>query len=367
MRHVLFLCLLASFSSIYSAAESFGFSSQGGNNAPTNADQAAYSRKPEANTLYIQGLQYLRKGDSRIAGGSMLNAKKALNLFRQAARKDPQFALAYIGQADALDALSFSVAGGAAPGKIYRRQETAALKAVELDDSLLQAHSLLAEVYYDNAYDWPKAEKELKRVIELSPNSVMAHTRYAFFLATMGRFEEAEAQVKLAQTMDERSAAPNRAMLQILYWQHKDDEAVAQGLEALTKDKDNRATHFFLGFVYLHQGQFTKGIEEMKRGSFGDADSLAALAYAYAAAGDKTEVENTLAQLKHHPAYDRVPYGLAEVYIALHDKGRAIRLIEKAYQQRSNRMNRLKVDPIMDPLRQEPRFKRLMRKMNFQR
>ena len=99
-----------------------------GSDPATEANQPVYSKNPEANALYIQGLEYLSKGRP-IAGGSLLNGKKALKLFRQATQKDPQFALAYIGQADALDAISFSTAGSKPPGSVYREQEAAALKA----------------------------------------------------------------------------------------------------------------------------------------------------------------------------------------------------------------------------------------------
>lgn len=365
IQPLLFVCLLLGCSSAYSSRVSPAIFVLEGNNPSKDSTKTVYSTNPEANALYIQGLDYLSKGKPW-AGGSVLNAKRALNLFRQAAQKDPQFPLAYIGQANALDATSFSVAGGMAPGKIYRQQEAAALKAAELDDSLPEAHSILAEIYYDNEYDWPKAEKELKRVIDLTPNASRAHTDYGLFLGFMSRFDEAEAEVKLAQALDEKSSRPNRAMLQLLYWQHKNDAAIAEGLAALNKDKA-LSTHFFLGFVYIHQGQFEKGIEEEKLASaIGDAGSLAGLAYAYAMAGNRTELQNTLERFKRHPAHDHVLYRLAAVYVALGDNGRAISLIEKDYQQRSNWLNRLKVDPVMDPLRQDPRFKELMRKMKFE-
>jgi len=354
-------CLLLGFNSAYSSPQSSGFSISNGSGPSKEADHKIYSRNPQANALYIQGLEYLSKGNVWI-GGSMLNARKALELFRQAAKKDPQFALAYIGQGNAIGLLSRSVSGGVDPIKIYRQQEAAALKAVALDDSLPQAHQMLGQLYYDNEYDWPKVEREWRRVIELTPNDAQAHTRYSFFLGSMGRFEEAEAQVKLAQAIDEKDAAPSRAMSRIFYWQHKDDAAIAQGLESIRKENVLR-THFFLAYVYIQQGRFEKGIEELKLGSFGDADSLAALAYAYARAGDKAKLEDVLEQLKHHPSHSF--YGLAQVYAATGDKDRAITLLEKAYQERSTRINYLKVDPALDPLRQEPRFKQLMRKMNF--
>jgi tetratricopeptide (TPR) repeat protein len=364
LRSLLPFCLLLCFdlSCPVSGLPSFARD----DNIPTKPGAPpVYSRNPEANALYIQGLEYFNKGKPW-AGGSLENARKALKLFQQAAQKDPQFALAYIGQADALDATSFSVSGSVAPGKVYREQEAAALKAAQLDDNLPQAHSTLAEIFYDNEYEWPKAEKELQRVIELMPKAAAPHTQYALFLGTMGRFAEAEKQVKLAQEIAPQSAGPNRAMLQILYWQHKDDAAVAQGLEALSKDQ-GLVAHFLLSFVYIHQGQFEKGIEEMKASmAAGDAGSLAGLAYAYAMAKNKTELENTLERLKHHPAHDHVAYRLAAVYVALGDKDRALSLLEKDYRQRSNWMTKLKVDPVMDPLRQEPRFRQLMHKMGFE-
>ena len=364
-RSLLLFCLLLCFSLLYPASGLSSFALDD-NNLPKPSAPPVYSRNPEANTLYVQGLDYLSKGKPWL-GGSILNAQKALKLFRQATQKDPQFALAYIGQADALDAASFSVSGSPAPEKVYRQQKAVVLKAAQLDDSLPQVHLALADIYYNCEYDWSKAEKEMQRVIELTPKAAVAHARYGLFLGTMGRFEEAEAQVKLAQAMDAQSAGPDRAMLQLLYWERKDDEAVAVGLEALRKDK-GLSTHFFLGFVYIHQGQFEKGIEEIKTATAaGDAGSLASLAYAYAMAQNKTELENTLDRFLHHPAHDHVLYRLAAIYLAMGDKDRAMNLLEKDYGQRDNWLTRLKVDPVMDPLRQEPRFKQLMRKMSFER
>jgi tetratricopeptide (TPR) repeat protein len=314
--------------------------------------------------LYIHGLEYLNEG-TPWKGGSLQNARKALTLFRQATQKDPEFSLAYASQAEALDLFNFSVPGSMTGVNIYREEETAARKAAELDDNLPQAHSILASVYQAYEYDWPRAEKELKRVIELTPNSVAAHIRYALFLGTLGRFEEAHAQMGMATALDAKNAAVNRAMLLLLYWEHQDDAAIAQGLQAVQKE-DNLPTRFFLGLVYVHKGLFQKGIQELKLTTrLGDAGSLAALAYAYAMAGDRIGLANTLQQLKNHPARDHVAYRVAAIYVALGEKRRAISLIEKDDRQRSNWLDWLKVDPAMDPLRHEPRFKQLMRKMNF--
>jgi serine/threonine-protein kinase len=365
-KSLLLFCLLLAFSSPYSASQApSALVTNGSKDVPKENAPKIYSKNPEANALYIQGLGFLRNGKPW-AGGSVENAKKALKLFRQAAQKDPNFARAYIGQADALDAASFSVPGSMAPVKVYREQEALALKAIALDDSLPQAHSMLAEISYDNDYNWPRAEQELKRQIELDPDVASSHTQYALFLGKMGRFEEAEAQAKLALKLNEKSASPNRALVEILYWQHKDDEALAQGLEALRKDQ-SIPTHFLLGFVYIHKGDYQKGIEEMKLATaLGDAGTLGGLVYAYAMAGDKPGLKKALEQFNHHPAHDHVFYRLAAVYVALGDKDRAINLIEKDYQNHCNWLTYSKVDPVMDPLRQDPRFKALMRKMKFE-
>lgn len=365
VRLVLLFCLSLGFASAYATPESSGFFTASEGVLQKEADAEVYSKNPEANALYIQAQEYLSKGDPR-AGGSLANARKALELFSQATQKDPKFALGYIGQADSLDLLSVHEADSLPPSEVYPRQEAAALKAAQIDDTLVQAHVHLAEVYYENAYDWPKAEKELMRVMALSPNNIVAICRYARFLATMGKFQEAEAQVKLAQSIDEKSAVPNRALMLILYWQHKDDAAIAQAMEALKKQEENRVPHFFLGFIYIQQGKFDKGIEEFKLGSFGDAESLAALAYGYAMAGKKKELNDTLEELKRFPGRNQPFYALGQVYVALGDKDRAIQLIAKDYDVHSNHMDWLKVDPTLDPLRQDPRFKQLMRKMNFE-
>jgi tetratricopeptide (TPR) repeat protein len=357
-RYLILFCLLVSLNSLSFVAED-------GNNPSADPGQKIYSRNPEANALYIQGLEYLGKGNPQ-HGGSVLNGRKALKVFSQAVQKDPRFALAYLGQADALAlTASFTSSGTVPVVKIYRQQEAAALKAIELDDSLSKAHASLADLYYEEEFDWPKAEKEYKRVIELTPDFPPAYTSYATFLASMGRFEEAEAQVKLAQAIDPKSFSANWALMRIYYWQRKDDAALAQAMEALQK-RNLIGTHYFIGSIYIHQGQFEKGIEELKLARFGDAESIAMLAYAYARAGKKAEFESTLEQLKHHPAYDLVAYRLGAAYGALGDKDRALSLVEKSYRLRSDFLSWLKVDPTMDPLRQEPRFKKLMRKLNFE-
>src|ERR1700743_1506081 len=295
-----FILLSFLFLGIYTASESSSFF-PGDQQAdkPKEVGATVYSKNPEANALYIQAQEYLKNGDSR-AGGSMDNAHKSLKLFREATEKDPKFALAYIGQADALNWFALNVRGAVSPVAVYQQQEEAALKAIAIDDTLVDAHIHLAEIYYDNTYEWDKTEKELKRVLELSPNNISAMCRYARLFGTLGQFDKAEELAKKALAIDESKATANRALLRIYYWERKDDAAYEQAMEALKKDPEDRPTQYFLSFILYHQGKFDQGIEASKKGSFGDADSLAGLAYGYAMAGYQKKLKDALEEFKHH-------------------------------------------------------------------
>jgi tetratricopeptide (TPR) repeat protein len=336
------------------------------NQSDAKSAPTVYSQVPEANALYIKGLDYLSKSNTR-NGGSLTNARQAVRLFSQAVKKDPKFTLAYLGLADAWGSFGFSVPGSVAGVKLYPHQLAAALMAEKLDDNLPRVHSTLASLYFNNGYDWESAEREYKRVISMT-NSMASHSGYATFLATQGRFEDALAEVKLAEKIDSSGTATNLVMLQIYYWRHEDDQALEQGREVLRKDPQAFIAHFLMGFAYIRKGEFENAIREFELSTvMGDAGSLSGLGYAYAMSGNKAETQNVLLRLRHHSGAKNVPYRRAAIYLALGDRDLAIKLIEKDYRQRSNWLNRLNVDPVMDPLRDDPRFKDLMGKMNFQR
>lgn len=139
-----------------------------------------------------------------------------------------------------------------------------------------------------------------KRVISMT-NSMASHSQYAIFLATQGRFEEAIAEVKLAEKIDLSGPATNLDMVQIYYWRHQDDQALEQGREMLRKDPPQAfIAHFFMGFPYIHKGEFENAIQEFKQSTvIGDAGSLSGLGYAYAMSGNNAETQNVLLRLKH--------------------------------------------------------------------
>jgi Tfp pilus assembly protein PilF len=335
-------------------------------NADAASEQTVYSQNREANALYVEGQKYLRQSNTR-NGGTLANAHEAVKRFEQAVKQDPQFTLAYIGVAEAWGNLGgFSVPGVLPTNETYPREKAAALKAAELDPTLPRAHSLLAGIYFNNEYDWTAAEREYKRVIELT-DSAASHCAYGTFLATQGRFDAAIAEVKRCAELGPSSPASNIAMMQIYYWRHQDDQAIEQGTEALRKDTSLFIAHFIMGFVYVHKGQFDVAVREFKSATtWGDAGSLSGVGYGYAMAGNKEETKAVLDRLKQHPGAKVVAYRIAAIYLALGDKERAIRLIEEDYRNHSNWLNRVRVDPVMDPLRNEPRFKVLLRKMKFQ-
>ena len=334
-------------------------------NADAASEQTVYSQNREANALYVEGEKYLSQSNPR-NGGTLANAREAVKRFEQAVKEDPQFTLAYIGLSEAWGSFGFSIPGALPATETYPHEEAAALKAAQLDPTLPRAHSLLASIYFNNEYDWSAAEREYKRVIELT-DSAASHCAYGTFLATQGRFDAAIAEVKRCAELDPSSPASNIAMMQIYYWRHEDDQAIEQGTEALRKDASLFIAHFIMGFAYVHKGQFDIAVREFKSATtWGDAGSLAGLGYGYAMAGNKVETKAVLDRLKQHPSAKRVPYRIAAIYLALGDKARAIRLIEEDYRNHSNWLNRVRVDPVMDPLRNEPRFKALLQKMKFQ-
>ena len=323
------------------------------------------SENPAAQELSRAGLESLGKSDTR-AGGNLDNARKAIALFEQAARLNPRCADSFIHLAEAWSRFSFSVPGSLSNAETYPHELAAALAAVRLDDGLVRAHALLADIDFNEAFDWSSAEKEYRRVIELDPGSAAPHVRYGIFLGAMGRFEAASEEIRRARAIDDSGAFSHQAMLQILYWQHRDEEALEQGREALRKDSKNLATHYLTAFVLEHMGRFSEAIEHaMQVQVWGDAGGLSMLGYAYAASGNKAEAERVLEKLSHHGGAKNVPYRIAAIHLALGNRRKALDLIERDYDQRSNWINRLKVDPIMDPLRDEPRFRALMRKLKF--
>jgi tetratricopeptide (TPR) repeat protein len=328
--------------------------------------ETVYSKNAEANELFLKAREYYNKSDPRIAGGKLANAREAIKLYEQAVKKDPKFALAYVEMSRAWMRLGYSDADGISIKELLPPAKAALLKALALDNKLADAHLALAGLYYGLEYAWEKAEREYKLALQLAPNSPTAHAGYAAYLASMGRFDEALGEAKKADELTP-SIATDIALARIYYSMRRYDEAAEHSKKSLKKG-ENVLGHFFLGFVYVARQKYDEAIAEFKTaaGFSNNGGAWAGLAYGYAMGGRRDEALKILDELKTTRKKGLiVPYRLAAVYLALGDKDQAIEWLRKDYEGRGNWMNQLKVDPVMDPLRSDPRFKELMRRMRF--
>ena len=323
------------------------------------------SRIPEANQLFLQAQQYFDKSDPR-TGGTLANARQAIKLFEEAVKKDPTFALAYVQISRAWLRLGYSDPDGLSNDQLLPPAKAALRKALALDKNLIDAHLLLAGLYFNIDYDWKHAEQEYRRVLQLQPNNATAHGNYAAYLGSMGRFDDALSEAKKAEDLLP-SLATDLVLARIYYSMRRNDLATEYCRRAIAR-QDNVLAHFFLGFIHVALNEHEAAIAEFKTaaGFSKNGGALAGLAYGYAMAGRTEEALDIVRQLTTTRKEGLiVPYRLAAVYLALHDNDQALEWLWKEYKQKGNWMNQLKVDPVMDPLRSDPRFKDLMRRMKF--
>jgi serine/threonine-protein kinase len=312
---------------------------------------------PEAYQLYLNGLFYRRKGGFE-------NGRKALDYHNQAVALDPNFALAWTGVADAYRYLA---AGGVLdPKEALPKAKAAAQKALELDDTLAEAHVALGLIKMDE-WDWAGAEREFKRASELNPNLADAHFRYGVYLTNVGRPTEALAETKRAQELDPLRAALRGQEGAALVFARRYDEAIQQLQNVIKLEPDNSFAHVFLGYAYAAKGMYPQAIEEYHKNISIDGETtstLCFLGYALAQSGKSTEAQAVLDKLKNTKEYVS-PAELAALYAGLGDKEGAIASLEKAYAAHDLQMQYLKVDPHYDSLRSDPRFVELSRKVGL--
>ena len=333
---------------------------------PGTTAPAVYSQNPEANELFLKAREFAKKGNPRVRGGALANAREAIKLYQEAVKLDPKFALAYVEMSRAWLSLGYSDPDGMSNEQIIPPAKAALQKALELDDNLADAHLALASICFSLEYDWQKAESEYKRSLTLGPDNAAAHTSYAAYLGAMGRFDDAVAEANKAAELAP-SAMADITLGRIYYSMRRYDQAVDYCQRSLKKE-DNVLGHFFLGFIYVAQQKREEGIAEFQKATTysKNGGALAGLAYGYAVNGRKEDAEKIISELNSGTASGLiVPYRLAAVYVALGDKDKAIQWLTKEYEDRGNWMTQLKVDPVMDPLRSDPRFQDLMRRMKF--
>jgi len=325
----------------------------------SGSEERAASAKPTENTeahqLYLKGRYFWNRRTGE-------NLKKALAYFEQAAEKDPHYALAYTGIADSCGLIPIYSAGTSQ--EYHPRQRAAAQKAVELDDTLAEAHTSLAFVFaYD--FEFAQAVKEFERAIALNPNYATAHHFYAVgTLAALGEFDRAIAEVKRALELDPVSGIISASLGTVYTMARRYDEAIAQGRETVEMHPEFYWAHRFLGLALELKGATSEAITEYRKAFelYDDPVVLALLAHAEVSIGKQNEARQILAQLTEEAKTRYVPaYAFAVIHLALGEKDQALDWLEKAARGHDGLfINLIKVDPYLDPLRGDPRFEALV-------
>jgi TolB-like protein len=295
--------------------------------------------------------------------------KKAMQYFQYASSKDPHYSLAYSGLADCHTLLNYY---GSMPSKVGRSNaQPAALKALEADEGLAEAHASMALVRFWYEWDWLGAEIEFERAIELNPAYATAHQWYSWFLAAMGRFDESLTEGRLAMEMDPLAPAINMALGKSYFFARRFEDSIRQCKRTLEIDPNFIPARYFLAQACEQQKMHQEAVHECRIAVELSGESSmgkAVLAKAEAMAGKRAEAESTLDALidlsKTGETY--VPaYGIALIYIGLGVSDRALEWLNKAYDERFIWMVYLNVDPVFDSLRQEFGFKQLQKRMQF--
>jgi TolB-like protein/Tfp pilus assembly protein PilF len=329
----------------------------------SGSEQHAIAARPTENTeahqLYLKGRFFWNKRTGN-------DLRKSIDYFQQAIAADPNYALAYAGVADAYVFLPGYTAG--APGDCYPKAKEAALKALELDDTLAEAHTTLALAMWYHSFDFSHANREFQRAIELNPNYATGHQQYGNnILSALGRFNDAIAEGKRAVELDPLSLVINADLGMNYYYARRYDEAVAQLRKTLEMDAGYYYAHVNLGQVLAAKGALDEAILEYQKARALNDDPfvLGLLGNAYARSGNKTEALKILEQVKEVSRHRYVStYSFAIVYLALGDNEEALRWLERCYQDRAGAdIGWIRVDSMLDLLRDDPRFEALAEKI----
>ncbi len=329
----------------------------------TGSEQHVIAARPTANTeahqLYLKGRFFWNKRTGN-------DLKKSIDYFEQAITADPNYALAYAGVADAYVWLPGYTAG--TPRDCYPKATAAAKKALELDDTLAEARTSLALAIWLYNFDASQAIREFQRAIELNPNYAIAHQQYGNnTLSALGRFDDAIVEGQRAVELDSLSLVINTDLGSDYYYARRYDEAIAQLHKTLEMDPGFYIAHLVLGQVLDAKGARDAAIVECQkaRALNDDPSVLGVLARAYGLSGNKMEAEKILDQLKKLSQERYIAaYSFTLVYLGLGDKEEALRWLEQSYQDRAGSdVGFIRVDPLLDPLRGDPRFEALADKI----
>ncbi|MHB8217830.1 MAG: tetratricopeptide repeat protein [Candidatus Sulfotelmatobacter sp.] len=330
----------------------------------TPQEQAALKNvkvvNPEAYESYLKGRYFWNK---RTAD----SLKAARAYFAQAIEEDPKYAQAYSGLADTYALLGDWQYAVMPPKEAFPKAKAAAIKALELDSTLGEAHNSLAFVLDGFDWDFDSAGKEFRRAIELNPGYATAHHWYAWHLSLLGRYDEAIAEMRKAENLDPLSLIINADLAELLVIAHSYDESIRQSRKTIEMDPNFALAHNQLAQAYLQKHMYDEAVAELQTAvhlSGSSPTCIANLARAYVVSGKRSEAVKLLSDLKkssttgHSNASE-----IAVVYASLGDRDQAMNWLEKGYEERFNPGVLLR--PGFDPLRSDPRFHDLVRRIGF--
>jgi serine/threonine-protein kinase len=313
----------------------------------------------DAYQLYLQGLFYWNKWTQ----GDFM---KAADFFTQAVQKDPHYALAYAGLADTYSQLGDT--GYVPPSEAWPKAKVAASQALDIDDSLPEAHTSLGLVKEHFDWDWTGAEREFKRAVELNPNSPTAHHWYGDYLANMGRFEEGMRETKKAQELDPMSLIINTTLGWQLYLSGHNEQAVEQLRKVLDIDPKFSPARRILEEVYAHMGKQKEAVAEREKALSlsGGPELAASIEEDFTKTGYKGVLQSWLEGLTELSKHSYVSsYSIAESYMRMGEKQKAFEWLEKAYEEHDSGLVSVAVEPMFESIRSDSKFKEIVRRMKL--
>ncbi len=323
-----------------------------------------YTENTEAYQFYLKGRYFVtaKRTEEWI--------KKGIEYFKKAIDLDPNYALAYSGIAEAYGFLASST-GGWLPRKAYPKAKAAALKALELDDALGEAHCSLGFSYLLYDWDFAEAERQFQKAIQLTPNYPNAHDGLGFYLKAVGRHDEAISKCKQVQQLDPLSPFAHVSLGYAYYFARDFEKAIEECRKALEMDKHSTFAYRNLGLAYLQQGKFDEAVSALTSAVKFSSGGLAFesyLGFAYAAAGKHKEAKEVFSSLQEIDRERYVPaYNFALIYLGLNDLDKAFEWFEQAFKERSGFLPFLNVEPMFDSVRDDSRFQDLVRRIGFPR
>jgi serine/threonine-protein kinase len=311
----------------------------------------------EAHLLYFKGRYFWNKRKTA-------NLKTATSYFQQAIDRDPGYAEAFAGLADAYALLATGGADALPPHEAMPRARAAATAALRLDDRLAEAHTSLGYVASNYDWDWATAERTFRRAIDLNPNYATARHWYCWYLIMMGRLDEAAAQIARAQELDPLSPIISTTMGVPPFYARDYDQALARFQRAADVGPDFWLTHVWLGWTYSETGRHADAVAEFHKEDDVSPLRYGGLGYVYARAGDHRAAREVLAEARRASERHYIsPHAIAIIHAALGEKDEAFRWLERALSERDEEMTLIRVDPRLDSLRSDVRFASLVERV----